>query len=445
MHISCMFCLFMLKRNDGYYRGWTMGEIELEAVAELDAVYILRSRESRRLKIKFSDTAAMDAALAAESVGTGLAVIHRERHVISVEVEAGAMTSFAESFTSLQDVYGARIVEDFRYELEGFDFLNPASFSPDSIGNDSLDEVVEQIKATAAWGESRGRGVIIAIVDSGVDGTRPEFGVGRRHAGWAPIGENPWTDWQGHGSMCACIAAGSKADGGVFDGVAPEAMIMPCRTHYFDTELAAIYDALRDLARDGYTVVANNSFGIRTGTPPSAPEDSDFIPALEEAIAAGVHVFFSAGNYHHLAGGAPEADTPNSIWLHKGRADVLTVGASRPDGSMWYYSSRGPGQFSGEANTNDKPDVLGVTPPFGRVVYGGEIKVLDDGWGTSGCCPQVAGMAALMLSKRAAAGGPPLDRAGLFDAIRQTSVSLGLGPESQGTGLIDCEAALAAL
>ena len=417
----------------------------VETEARVEPVTILRSFESKRFKIKFENQEAMDAALASESVGSGLAVIHPERHVISVEMEGATVTNFAESFTAMQDFYGARIVEDYRYELEDFDFFNPAAFSPDDITSPSLDDVLEQVRATSAWGESRGGEVVVAIVDSGIDGNRPEFGGGRRHPGWAPIGEDPWTDWQGHGSMCACIAAGSKEDGGVFDGIAPAATIMACRTHFYDTELAAVYDTLRDLARAGHTVVASNSFGLKRGTPPPVPEDSDFISALEEAIAAGVHVFFSAGNYHRLAGGTDEGDTPTSIWLQKCRADVMTVGASRPDGAIWYYSSRGAGQHFGAANTNRKPDVVGVTPPYGRVVYGSDVRVLDEGWGTSGCCPQVAGLAALMLAKRNAAGGPPLTRGELFDAIRDTSVSLGLHENVQGNGLIDCAAAVAAV
>jgi subtilisin family serine protease len=63
--------------------------------------------------------------------------------------------------------------------------------------------------------------------------------------------------------------------------------------------------------------------------------------------------------------------------------------------------------------------------------------VLDRIKGTSGCCPQVAGLAALLLSK-----SPGLGRSDLFEAIRSTSVSLGHSVNSQGRGLIDCEAAL---
>jgi serine protease AprX len=238
--------------------------------------------------------------------------------------------------------------------------------------------------------------------------------------------------------MCASICAGTKKEGGAFDGVAPDATVLSCKTHFYDSELAAIYDVLTDLARSGeHTVIATNSFGTQSGDPPLAPPDSEFIDALDEAIEAGVKVFFSAGNYHHLANGDPDADHPNTIWLHKSRADLMTVGACKPDGKMWFYSSRGPGQHFGLDGMNEKPDVVAPTPPDGCVVYGSEVRSLKDGWGTSGCCPQVAGLAALLLSAR-----PALSREQLFDAIRDSARPLGNGRRAEGHGVIDCHGAL---
>jgi serine protease AprX len=186
--------------------------------------------------------------------------------------------------------------------------------------------------------------------------------------------------------------------------------------------------------------VTTNSFGITRGTPPSDPANSDFEDALDEAIAAGIHVCFSAGNYHDLAGGDPAECRPTSIWSHKSRADLMTVASCKLDGSMWYYSSRGPGQRFGEPNTSQKPDVTAPTPENGRIVYGNEIVALANGWGTSGACPQVAGLAALLLSKEKA-----LSRQQVIDTIRATSTSLGHGTDCQGAGLIDCRAAVDAV
>lgn len=424
-----------------------------------------------RYRLRFPSREAMEAALAIEASGAP-AVINRKRGSISVQLEpagpaAMALESFAAtappvspaqlrgvggdrlaaavsamdppmaaqalSMASLAANFGAQVVEDYQYQLEELDFFDPNAFQPEDVAAASLTEMTQLIRATDLWPQTRGANVIIAVVDTGVDGSRPEFPAARRSPhSWAPQGDSPWTDWQGHGSMCASIAAGSAAGGGAFDGVAPDATIMSCKTHFYDTELAAIYDVLSDLARDGNVVVATNSFGLKTGTPPPVPQDSEFAEALDEAVGAGVYVCFSAGNYHQLAGGGPNDDRPNSIWLHKSRADVLSVGACKPDNAMWFYSSRGPGQFFNGPNTNEKPDVVAPTPPNGRVLFGGQVVSLPDGWGTSGCCPQVAGVAALLLSAR-----PGTPRVTLFDAIRASARPLGNARRSEGAGMVD--------
>jgi serine protease AprX len=278
------------------------------------------------------------------------------------------------------------------------------------------------------------------VVDTGIVGTRPEFPNSKRAGHWVAQGDQPWTDWEGHGTMCACIAAGTRAAGGSFDGVAPDAKIIACKTRFFELELAAIYDMLTDRVNQGEVIVATISFGRKVGAPPPVPGNNKFIDALDDAIAAGVHVFFSAGNNHKLAGGAPDACNPNSIWLHKSRADVMAVATCNLQEAMWYYSSRGPGQHFGDPNTNRKPDVTAPTPRNGEIVYGGGIQVLPNGWGTSGACPQAAGLAALLLALE-----PSTSRADLFNLIRETARGLGHGPACEGAGMIDCAAAVAAL
>ena len=394
----------------------------------------------RRYKIIFANEEAMDAAMAVETDPDAVKVVNRKRHSIAVEEPAAqSPEAFARSLETLEHNYRARVVEDYQYELEPPEQDNLFVETAEAE-EASLDDVVAAVKAVKAWPHTRGEGVTIAVVDTGVDGMRPEFGLARRAGSWQPDGDAPWTDWEGHGTMCACISAGSKAEGGVFDGIAPDARLIACKTRFFDSELTAIYDFLITRAQQGEVIVATNSFGRRTGTPPPAPADGDFIDALDEAIAGGIHVFFSAGNNHELAGGDPAACAPNSVWLHKSRADVMAVATCDLTESMWFYSSRGPGQFHGEANTNRKPDVTAPTPRNGRVVYGGGVLTLANGWGTSGACPQAAGLAALALTL-----DPAMSRHDLFSLIRESARDLGHGPTCQGTGMIDCESTIKGL
>ncbi len=404
---------------------------------------------TKQYKLRFNDVDSMRAALATESTSLEQQVTSEKRLFASFaaseaslqaeSLEAASDTVPAatmESLDLLAREYGADIVEDYQYELDddGPDFTNVA---PQSVAQGTMDDVLTMVKAREAWLKSRGDGIVIAIVDTGIDGTHKEFPTWKRAGHWESPGDTPWTDWKGHGTMCACISAATSDDGGKYNGIAPDAKVIACKTRFYDSELALIYDMLTDRARGGERIVASNSFGRKTGAPPPIPTDSDFIPALDDAIAEGVAVFFSAGNNHKRAGGSPSACNPNSIWLHKSRADLLSVATCNLDKAMWYYSSRGPGQHYGDANTNQKPDVTAPTPINGKVLYGSGERVLPNGWGTSGACPQAAGLAALLLSL-----DPGLTAAQVYDTIRNTAVDIGKAHECQGKGLIDCEAAV---
>jgi serine protease AprX len=295
------------------------------------------------------------------------------------------------------------------------------------------------INAQEAWLLTRGESAVIAIVDTGIAGGRPEFPPAKRRGQWSPIGDDAWQDDRGHGTMCACIASATRAAGGEFDGVAPDASLLSCKTDFWDSELTTIYDFLGDFAEENETlVIASNSWGYETGEPPPANPGDDFPQALDDALSRGVIAIFSAGNDHALAGGTPDGCTPTSIWQHKCRDDVFTVANSNPEGSMWPDSSRGPGEQFGQPGTDFKPDVNAPTPPNGRVLWGDTASNVSE-WGTSGACPQAAGLVALALSLGVK------DRTQIFTAIREAAVTLGLDPACQGRGRINCRATLEAL
>ncbi|WP_210160429.1 S8 family peptidase [Fulvimarina pelagi] len=391
----------------------------------------------------------MAASRAVESPNTSVVVENEKRAYLAIEVPNVQTTAdFDEDGSLAMDAapeleriareYGAEIVEDYQYELESRSdaFTFEGSDEPAAA---SLADVTQLIHANEAWADTTGKDVTIAIVDTGIDGTQPEFPASKRAGHWEPYGDTPWTDWDGHGTMCATISAAVDAEpGSRYRGVAPDARIIACKTRFYDSELAAIYDYLAAVAAEMEgPIVASNSFGRKTGHPPTPPVQSDFLDALDDAIAAGIFIFFSAGNNHQLAGGHQSDCNPNSIWLHKSREDVFPVATCDLQKSMWFYSSRGPGQFAGQTGMSDKPDATAPTPANGKILYGGGEKVLPDGWGTSGACPQVAGLAALLLSL-----DPELSRDALFDAIRDNATDLGLARECQGAGMIDCKASV---
>lgn len=393
---------------------------------------------ARRFKVKFPDAASFAAASALENEDLAIAVMSVKRLFLTLSVPAvlagdvQAEQRLDRRLEFFAESYGATFTEDEKWDLDAPPLSTPESFA----AGPSLDDVLEAIGAPQVWSEgNRGAGATIAVVDTGVAGERRELAPERRRGSWQAAGASPWQDPVGHGTMCAVIAAGNRKRGGRFDGVAPEAGIIACRTRFFDSELAAIYDYLTGfLVQDpGMRLVVNNSFGWRHGGGWSTA-GSDFPAALQEAVEAGMAVLFSAGNNHQRAGGLPEHCHPSTIWNHKLREDVLTVGACDLEGEIWDYSSRGPAVAAGRG---PKPDVVAAVPRQGLVAFGEENRRFPNGWGTSGACPQAAGLAALVWTAE-----PDLGAQEIFERIRQSAKDLGRAAACQGAGRIDCAAAV---
>jgi serine protease AprX len=396
----------------------------------------------RRFKIRFPDAASYEAAAGHESADFSTSVANAKRRYRTLALpafEAGepaAERRLDRQIEFLQAEYRAEVEDDPQYDLD----FPPGWHQPPAPGGEpSLDDVLEAIRARDAWRHgNRGGGATIAIVDTGVDGGRREIPSWKHRGSWQGQGGRPFVDPVGHGTLCAVVAAGTRAAGGRFEGVAPDAGIVACRTRFFDSELADIYDYLTSLveANPSLRLVTTNSFGRRCGLPPP-PTQGDFPGALEEAIARGIAVFFSAGNNHDLAGGRPEDCHPSTIWDYKVRAGVFTVGTCDLEGRLWDYSSRGPGQYWNAAGNAAKPDLLAPTPRGGLVAFGLENRSFPNGWGTSGACPQAAGLAAILWTAE-----PSLTVEELFGRIRAGAKDLGLPWNCQGAGQLDCLASL---
>ena len=149
---------------------------------------------------------------------------------------------------------------------------------------------------------------------------------------------------------------------------------------------------------------------------------------------------YAAGNNHGSAACRfPETDDhPNTIWAVNSIDEVITVGTVDWDegnqraGSEHANSRRGPGQWSTRA---DKPDV--VAPTYGEVAWGGRYERME-WWGTSGACPQVAGLAALLRSRN-----PDLTPDEIREVIRSSARELPGKPQHcVGAGIIDCAEAI---
>lgn len=317
----------------------------------------------------------------------------------------------------------------------------PAPAVPDPWRTKTMADVMKHIKADDAWNSVRGDEVTIAVVDTGTDLTTRLFP--RRSAlDISPSFATPTQDHVGHGSMCAAIACASDEQGGRYKGVAPHANLLTARSTFQASDLYAIFQhLLREKRRGnlGKGVVVSNSYGLYTCSPPSFPKGHPYIDLVRLCVQEGMVFVFAAGNNHAdgLCKHPAQDCAPNTIWSVNSIDEVITVGtvdwneSNQVAGGEHANSSRGPGQWS----SGDKPDV--VAPTYGEVVWGGGFRHME-WWGTSGACPQVAGLAALLLAK-----DPSLSPAEIKKLIRDTARPLSAAATCVGKGIIDCGAAVA--
>jgi methylmalonyl-CoA mutase cobalamin-binding subunit len=191
----------------------------------------------------------------------------------------------------------------------------------------------------------RGQGVVIAIIDSGINYQLPDlgyqFGPGRKVVGgWDFISdtERPYNS-NDRGTFIAGVIAGAGPN---VMGVAPDATLLAYRV--FDDEGRTTPDrvaaAIRRAVQDGADVI-NISFGLR-GSP-----DDLMAQAVDEAVAAGVVVCAAAGNRSNGIGGV---DSPAAA------RGAIAVGESvaSAQGPQLGSSAIGPAR----AAMTFKPDVL---------------------------------------------------------------------------------------
>lgn len=255
---------------------------------------------------------------------------------------------------------------DYNHEVE----INPTAQIDIDIGAKN--------KHFAKPGPFTGKGVIIAIIDTGVDYTHPDLGgcLGvecRVVGGYDIVDDDPDPfDEHGHGTHVAGIAAGT----GLSSGIAQGAKILAYRAlnEFGSGTMANVIEAIQRAVNDGANII-NMSLGAR-----GIPLDNPLNLAVREAVNMGVLVVASAGNNGPQWG---TISSPGSERL------ALTVGAVDADGIVARFSSHGPVRTSFEL----KPDISAPGVGINSAIPGGRHIQLS---GTSMAAPYVAGLAALV-------------------------------------------------
>lgn len=311
---------------------------------------------------------------------------------------------------------------------------------------------LDAIDAGRAHSRSTGRGVVIAIVDTGVDLAHPDLKAKLVPGYDATAPSSPPVDHHGHGTMVAGIAAASTLNGIGIAGVAPDARIMPIKVLRPDGR-----GSLTDLAEgivwaaDHGADVINLSLGLSTGiAPPDLPASSpvDPLDPIREAIAhawqRGAVVIASAGNTS-----VPTCTSPAT------EKYAVCVGAVDRRNLRSYYS---------QGDATEQHDEYLVAPggsSFGlyegqEYAVGGDEDILstvargsdgdygpDPGYaygaGTSMSAPFVSGVAALLVAQG-------LTNQQVVDRLKATATDLGVPGRDgvYGYGLVNAARAVGA-
>jgi type VII secretion-associated serine protease mycosin len=286
---------------------------------------------------------------------------------------------------------------------------------------------LEAMHTDQAWRTTRGAGITVAVLDTGVDDRHPDLagnvlptkdmvGFGARRGDRA---------WARHGTAMAGIIAGHGHGAGNADGVmgiAPEARILPVRVILEDgdpsrakarkTRGNALADGIRWAADQGADVI-NLSLGDDSASAHPEPAEDE---AVQYALRKGAVVVASAGN------GGEKGDHISYPAAYPGVIAATAVDRYGTRASFstrrWYATVSAPGV-----------DVV-IADPDGKYY---------EGWGTSAAAAFVSGAVALV--KAAHPGLTPAQIKRLLQDTARNAPADGRD-DSRGFGFVDPAAAI---
>jgi type VII secretion-associated serine protease mycosin len=280
---------------------------------------------------------------------------------------------------------------------------------------------LRRLAPTAAWPISRGQGVTVAVLDSGVSSSHPVLqdrvlkGVDLVPGAGGGGGD---CDIDGHGTLVAGIIAGR--DGvGPFYGVAPDAKILPIRVvpdsrQSNDKDLPERIAQAITLATNAHVDVVNLSL--------TTTDNAHVRNAIDAANAANIVVVAAAGNHGQ--------STFPALASH-----VIAVGGIDQQGAHVADANVGPSTAPGAPNI----DLAGPGDKIvGPAAHGGGY-VVDRG--TSFAAAYVSGVAALIRAEE-----PGLNPADVQRRMELTADIPAGGPNNEvGYGMVNPYRALTTL
>lgn len=289
--------------------------------------------------------------------------------------------------------------------LRAFEAVNPEPLGPSQWN-------LPMVGATDAWAVSQGAGVVVAVIDTGVDATHPDL-AGRVLPEIDMLPEvTPLPEQNGHGTRVASLIAGSLNGFGMA-GIAPQSTILPVSA--LDP---AGYGDSSTVAR---AIIAAADAGARVINLSLGGPDQD--PVLDQACAyafARGAIVVAAGGNSYLTG--------NQIQYPAASPNVLAVASVDRTGNPSGFSNTGPH--------------IDIAAPGEMVLGALPGAVFDEESGTSFAAPQVSATVALVL-----AVNPNLTAAEAASVVQMNAADdiSGNGRDDQlGQGLLRADRAVSA-
>jgi subtilisin family serine protease len=307
-------------------------------------------------------------------------------------------------------------------------FLATASASPAAAVPLHTDAIrsgeywLDQYGIRSAWATTEGKGITIAVIDTGVDGSIPDLagavtggtdysGLGTRN-GETPVGD---TDERDHGTMVASLAAGrGTGNGNGLIGVAPQAKVLSISIGFGSQATNSdqqIANAVTWAVNHGANVI-NMSLTRNTLTWPTS-WDKAFLYAMQHNVV----IVAAAGN---RGSGTLEVGAPATM------PGVLTVaGVDREQHSSIDASAQGI--------------TIGVSAPSEQLLGATPDGQYVEWEGTSGSTPIVAGIVALVMASH-----PGISADNAINRVVSTATDAGVKGNDPiyGYGLVNAAAAV---
>jgi major intracellular serine protease len=272
---------------------------------------------------------------------------------------------------------------------------------------------VEMIQAPAVWEKSTGKGITIAILDTGCDLTHPELKdriIGGRNFTNDDNGNiEIFRDYNGHGTHVAGTIAASRNVKGVV-GVAPEANLLIIKV--LDRNGSGQYDWI--INGISYAIEQKvDIISMSLGGPADVPELHEVI---QKAVANNILVVCAAGNEGDGQDATEELAYPGSY------NEVISVGAINLERKISDFS-----------NSNKEVDVVAPGENIVSTYLNGRYAKLS---GTSMAAPHVSGALALIKDLSNQSFDRNLLEVEIYAQLIRRTIPLGNSPKLEGNGMV---------